>query len=185
MKTPVVYIFPAKISTHRKCFRYNLFRTLSVECCYQNIGIATSVALTMFKGDELSMAMSVPLFYGFVEAFVLGIYCIIAWKANWTKAPSNASFFTMITTSYEVLLIEHSDLKAVEVSLPKHQKDVIEKVNRTGDTIYIKYSIDDDDKSEYLLNFGCLTIPAHPKEASGYELPEVPHTDESANRSEC
>jgi predicted Na+-dependent transporter len=147
--------------------------TLAVECCYQNVGIATSVALTMFKGDELGDAMAVPLFYGFMEAFVLGIYCIITWKAGWTKAPSNVSFWTMIGTSYEVLLIEHSDLKAVEVSLPKNQKDMIEKKNRTGDTIYMKYNLEEGEEEEPM-TFGCIHIPSHPKEASGFNLPEVP-----------
>ncbi len=177
------------------------FRTLSVECCYQNVGIATSVgkihapaffcvylyvspcitlnlsttiaALTMFRGDELAMAMSVPLYYGLIEAVILGFYCTIAWKASWTKAPSNVSFLTMLTTSYEVLLVEHSELKAVEVSLPKHQKDYSEKLNRSGDTIYIKYSMDEEEAHDAMA-LGCIPLPTHPKEASGYQLPEVP-----------
>merc|ERR1719491_2202435 len=45
--------------------------TVSVECCYQNVGIATSVALTMFDGNDLAEAMGVPLYYGLVEAVVL------------------------------------------------------------------------------------------------------------------
>mmetsp|Transcript_10170 Transcript_10170/g.21007 ORF Transcript_10170/g.21007 Transcript_10170/m.21007 type:complete len:391 (-) Transcript_10170:151-1323(-) len=147
--------------------------TLSVECCYQNVGIATSVALTMFKGDELAMAMSVPLYYGLIEAVILGLYCTVAWKANWTKAPSNVSFLTMVTTSYEVLLVEHSELKAVEVSLPKHHKDYSEKVNRSGDTIYIKYSMEEEEEHD-VMALGCIPLPTHPKEASGYQLPEVP-----------
>mmetsp|Transcript_8785 Transcript_8785/g.21322 ORF Transcript_8785/g.21322 Transcript_8785/m.21322 type:complete len:398 (-) Transcript_8785:157-1350(-) len=152
--------------------------TLSVECCYQNVGIATSVALTMFKGDELSTAMAVPLYYGLVEAVLLGIYCTIAWKANWTKAPKNVSFWTMVTTSYEVLLLEDENLKAVEVSLPKHQQDVNEKVNKSGDTIYLKYSVDgdedDDDEDFQNINCMCIQLPEGPKEASGYHLPDVP-----------
>mmetsp|Transcript_8908 Transcript_8908/g.18781 ORF Transcript_8908/g.18781 Transcript_8908/m.18781 type:complete len:391 (-) Transcript_8908:1313-2485(-) len=147
--------------------------TLSVECCYQNVGIATSVALTMFKGDELAMAMSVPLYYGLIEAVILGLYCTVAWKANWTKAPSKVSFLTMLTTSYEVLILEHSELKAVEVSLPKHHKDYSEKVNMSGDTIYIKYSMEEEEEHNAMA-LGCIPLPTHPKEASGYQLPEVP-----------
>mmetsp|Transcript_24510 Transcript_24510/g.35975 ORF Transcript_24510/g.35975 Transcript_24510/m.35975 type:complete len:343 (-) Transcript_24510:342-1370(-) len=75
--------------------------TVAVECCYQNVGIATSVALTMFKGDELSEAMGVPLFYGICEAVVLGIYCLIAWKLNWTKAPSTDPLCRVITDNYQ------------------------------------------------------------------------------------
>lgn len=152
--------------------------TLSVECCYQNVGIATSVALTMFKGDELSQAMAVPLYYGLLEAFILGIYCILAWKAGWTKAPKNCSFWTMIGTNYEVLLLEHTDLKAVEVTLPKHQRDINEKVNRAGDTLYVKYNVDEDEEEDFqIVNCMCIALPSHPKEASGYHLPDVPDAE--------
>ncbi|KAL7541231.1 hypothetical protein ACHAXR_011249 [Thalassiosira sp. AJA248-18] len=94
--------------------------TLSVECCYQNVGIATSVALTMFKGDALGEAMAVPLYYGIVEAVLLGIYCTFAWKAGWTKAPKNVSFFTMVGTSYEVL---SKDSQAIEDAKQKKDPD--------------------------------------------------------------
>mmetsp|Transcript_35467 Transcript_35467/g.63927 ORF Transcript_35467/g.63927 Transcript_35467/m.63927 type:complete len:407 (+) Transcript_35467:212-1432(+) len=153
--------------------------TLSVECCYQNVGIATSVALTMFKGDELSQAMAVPLYYGLIEAIILGIYCILAWKANWTKAPKNVSFWTMVATSYEVLLAEHADLKAIEVSLPSHQQDVNEKVNRAGDTIYVKYNVEDDEEEDFqMVNCMCIDLPSHQtKVASGYQLPGVSESE--------
>lgn len=149
--------------------------TLSVECCYQNVGIATSVALTMFEGDQLAQAMAVPLYYGLVEALVLGAYCLIAWKAGWTKAPRNVSVWTMIATSYEVLLVEHQDLSAVEVSLPKHEQDVREKVNGAGDTIYVKYNVEEDDDEDFaMVNCMCIDLPPHEtKEASGYRLPDT------------
>eukprot|EP00549_Striatella_unipunctata_P015584 CAMPEP_0118679888 /NCGR_PEP_ID=MMETSP0800-20121206/4039_1 /TAXON_ID=210618 ORGANISM="Striatella unipunctata, Strain CCMP2910" /NCGR_SAMPLE_ID=MMETSP0800 /ASSEMBLY_ACC=CAM_ASM_000638 /LENGTH=381 /DNA_ID=CAMNT_0006575935 /DNA_START=140 /DNA_END=1285 /DNA_ORIENTATION=+ len=89
--------------------------TVSIECCYQNVGIATSVAMTMFDGDELAEAMGVPFFYGTVEAAVLGLYCVAAWKAGWTKAPSDASFCKMLSTSYEILQAEKEEKDAVEV----------------------------------------------------------------------
>ena len=123
----------------------------------------------MFKGDELGTAMAVPLFYGVMEAIVLGIYCCASWKMGWTKAPSNISFWTMISTSYEVLVVEHLDLVAVEVSLPKNHKDLIEKASAAGDTLYVKYSMEQDDEDE--VAYGCIHIPAYPKEASGLALP--------------
>lgn len=58
----------------------------------------------MFNGDDLAQAMGVPLFYGIVEAILLAIYCLISWKLNWTKAPSDDPFFKVISVSYEVLL---------------------------------------------------------------------------------
>ena len=78
--------------------------TSCIECCYQNCGIATSVCLSMFKGDELAEAMGVPFFYGCVEFAVIGMYCIGAWKAGWTKAPPTEPFWKVVTASYEVLL---------------------------------------------------------------------------------
>lgn len=77
--------------------------TASIECCYQNVGIATSVAMTMFEGDELAVAMGVPFFYGIVEMVVLSIYCLGAWKAGWTKAPKDEKIWVIIGTSYEVV----------------------------------------------------------------------------------
>jgi hypothetical protein len=160
--------------------------TLSVECCYQNVGIATSVALTMFQDEELSSAVAVPLYYGLLEVLILGPYCLLAWKAGWTKAPSNISFWTMISTSYEVLLVEHRDLLAVEVSLPKHVQDVKEKLNRNGDTIHVKYCVMEDEEEEEYQSVSCMCIdlPLHPKEPSGYQLPEVPSIELHESRNQ-
>lgn len=166
-----------RIASHALVLLFvSLRSTLSVECCYQNVGIATSVALTMFQGEESSAAVAVPLYYGLLEVLILGPYCLLAWKAGWTKAPSNISFWTMISTSYEVLLVEHKDLTAVEVSLPKHVQDVKEKLNRHGDTIYVKYCVMEDEEEEDYQSVSCMCInlPLHHKEASGYQLPEVP-----------
>jgi len=80
--------------------------TSSIECCYQNCGIATSVALAMFEGQDRALALGVPFFYGVVEFLVIGTYCLGAWKAGWTKAPPNEPFWKVITCSYEVLLAE-------------------------------------------------------------------------------
>lgn len=80
--------------------------TISVESCYQNVGIALSIALSMFNGDELAKAVAVPFYYGTLEAIACFCYCMAAWKAGWTKAPPNVSFWTMISTSYEILMIE-------------------------------------------------------------------------------
>jgi hypothetical protein len=70
------------------------------------------VALAMFDGDEQAEAVSVPFYYGLVEAVILAIYCIGAWKAAWTKAPADVSFWKMIATSYEILVIEKVEDKA-------------------------------------------------------------------------
>lgn len=76
--------------------------SVAIECCYQNVGIATSLALTMFTGSDLNNAMGVPFLYGLAEVFFIGIYCVGAWKVGWTKAPANESICKVIATSYEV-----------------------------------------------------------------------------------
>jgi hypothetical protein len=70
----------------------------------------------MFDGDELSEAMGVPFFFGVVEAAVVGVYCLIAWKANWTLAPSNAPIWTVLLTSYEVIQAEKQDGSSTELT---------------------------------------------------------------------
>ena len=73
------------------------------------MGIATSLALTMFKGAELNDAMGVPFLYGMAEIFFISIYCVVAWKSGWTKAPANASICKVIGTSYEVGDVDEND----------------------------------------------------------------------------
>ena len=76
---------------------------VAIECCYQNTGIATSVAVTMFSDpEERARAVAVPLFYGICEAFIVLIYCLFAWKAGWTRAPVKENCCTVISTNYEI-----------------------------------------------------------------------------------
>lgn len=94
--------------------------TVGVECCYQNVGIATSAAVAMFDDPvERGQALCVPLFYGLMEAIVLGIYCIIGWKFGWTKAPSDEKFCVVIATTYEV----DDDDNESEVDLVDHMDE--------------------------------------------------------------
>lgn len=115
--------------------------TVSVECCYQNVGIATSVALAMFDGNDLKEAMGVPLFYGIVEAVFLAFYCIVAWKFNWTKAPKNISLCQAIGTSYEVFVAESNELKSVEVTLADDDSRG-ETISVNGDTLLAYFRMD-------------------------------------------
>jgi predicted Na+-dependent transporter len=80
--------------------------TISVESCYQNVGIAMSVSIAMFYGEDLARAVAVPFYCGLLQAAMTFCYCIVAWKLGWTKAPAEVSFWTMISTSYEILTIE-------------------------------------------------------------------------------
>jgi hypothetical protein len=84
--------------------------TVAIECSYQNIGIATSLALTMFEGDDLNNAMGIPFFYGVCEAVTVGIFCLICWKAGWSKAPSDAPLWKVLITSYEIVAVHGDEL---------------------------------------------------------------------------
>jgi hypothetical protein len=72
------------------------------------------VALSMFDGDDLAEAIGVPFFYGLVEAIVVGVYCVIAWKIGWTKAPKNVSLWKAISTSYEIEAVEEGSEEVEE-----------------------------------------------------------------------
>ena len=92
--------------------------TVGIEACYQNVGIATSLALTMFEGDEIREAMGIPFFYGVLEGVLVGIYCLISWKANWTKAPADAPIWQVVLLSYEVIeASSKDDINEIEVHM--------------------------------------------------------------------
>lgn len=116
--------------------------TVSIECCYQNVGIATSVALTMFQGPDLAEAMGVPLFYGAVEAIILGLYCLIMWKFGWTKAPSDAPLCHVLTTSYEVIRMEKLELESIEVALVDDASTSVESMSENEDTLFHYFNLD-------------------------------------------
>ena len=121
--------------------------TVAIECCYQNVGIATSLALTMFRGNDLNEAMGVPFFYGVVEAVFVGIYCIGAWKLGWTKAPADASICNVLWTSYEVLEME---AQAAAESKGEGTIEVVDKKNdKSGSTTPTKEAA--TTKSDYVL----------------------------------
>ncbi len=76
--------------------------TLSVECSYQNIAIATTAVFSIFGQNpiHLSQALAVPLFYGFVEIVFVGMYCMVVWKLGWTYAPTDASLCKVMCETY-------------------------------------------------------------------------------------
>jgi hypothetical protein len=92
----------------------------------------------MFKGDDLSEAMAVPLLYGLAEAVILGVYCIGAWKMGWTKAPSNTPFWTMLFRSYEVLEAEWKspDNDEIEITMSASMEEARENNQLDQNVVY-------------------------------------------------
>jgi hypothetical protein len=119
------------------CFEID--STVSVEACYQNVGIATSMAMTMFDGQELNVAMGVPFFYGVCEAIFVGSYCIVAWKMGWSKAPANAPLWRVITTSYEVLKAEWHEIDVIEIAISSDSCDTSPEKERQIGSVFTTY----------------------------------------------
>jgi len=93
--------------------------TISIECCYQNVAIATSVAITMFSDpNERAEAISVPLFYGVIEGIIVGLYCVLSWKMDWTRAPADEKLCVVITKNYQTG--EEDEDHDVVTELPKN-----------------------------------------------------------------
>jgi len=74
---------------------------ITVECTFQNVGIGLAASLALFSGDEAAKAAGVPLYYGLVQAIIIPIFLLGAWKAGWTYAPPSVPFCTMLRTSYQ------------------------------------------------------------------------------------
>lgn len=76
--------------------------TVAVECVYQNTGIAMTSVLALFPDlEEQKRALAVPFWYTGMQTCFVGVYCISAWKAGWTKAPASDNIFKVLFTSYE------------------------------------------------------------------------------------
>lgn len=109
------------------------YRTVAIEAAYQNVGISTSVALTMFRGADLSNALGVPFFYAMTEIVLISTFCIIAWKLGWTKAPRDERFFKVLFISYEVDQREsHKDMKAAGSGTDGDDDDAETSANETA-----------------------------------------------------
>ena len=127
----------------------------------------------MFKGNDLNEAMGVPFFYGLCEAFFVGTYCIICWKAGWSKAPRDASIWTVVATTYEVLEAEMKSICEIEVSVSSSSSDgSLEKPAETEEGNVLTTYFPMSDKYATAHNQQQLQQSAPPppsqKEPSGY-----------------
>lgn len=77
---------------------------VSVESCYQNVGVALALALATFDDEEASKAAGVPTYYGLVEIVLLPSFLFIAWKANMTYAPARERLYWVILGNFQPAL---------------------------------------------------------------------------------
>ena len=74
---------------------------VTIECLYQNTGIATSIALSAFRGTEASRAAGTPLYYGVVQTATIPLYVLCCWKLGWTYAPASDSLWRVVGQCYQ------------------------------------------------------------------------------------
>ena len=69
---------------------------------YQNLGIAVSASLSMFKDRrDVAKAVGVPIFYGVYASILIGIVLLSAWKLGWTYAPTTDPLCTVLSGNYQ------------------------------------------------------------------------------------
>jgi sodium/bile acid cotransporter 2 len=121
--------------------------TVAVEVSYQNVGVASAVALAAFCHDprKRSDAAAVPLIYGLVEAVALAVFCLSAWKAGWTYAPKNATFLSALRYDYQPcrsdglskscdMQHEAPSVEPVDTTLEPKPSDVAAEASELGQT---------------------------------------------------
>jgi hypothetical protein len=92
--------------------------------------VAQAVAITLFDNEARSVAVIIPLFYGFVrpgraerltpshlwarqiEAIIVGVACAIAWRLGWTHAPPTDPLWKVRGAGAELTDDDHSCLCA-------------------------------------------------------------------------
>ena len=74
---------------------------VTIECLYQNTGIATSIALSVFSGADASRAAGTPLYYGVCQTVLIPLYVILAWQLGWTYAPRTDPIWKGVRDNYQ------------------------------------------------------------------------------------
>jgi len=74
---------------------------ISIECCYQNTALAITVAFSVFKGQQSSLAAGIPLIYGMAEPALIAPFCLLAWRMNWTYCPRDETFLRWLSLNWQ------------------------------------------------------------------------------------
>ena len=161
------------LSTHLKLEKPERV-SVGVESCYQNTGIATSLAASMFSGEQLAQAVGVPLYYGIVEAVTLAIYCLVCWQIGWTKAPRNENVCKMLLTSYEVEQARQESPNAIEVV----HSDVQKEGGGDGDDLVFSQTLEGYQVDENSLHER-PNAALHANESNSDTVTKLPRIDDS------
>lgn len=71
--------------------------------------------LTLFSGEDQNIAVGVPFWYTGMQTLFVGVFCLVAWKLGWSKAPANENIFKVLLNSYEIAETQE-EIKANENS---------------------------------------------------------------------
>jgi len=74
---------------------------VAIECCYQNTGLALTIALSAMPPADVGEASGVPLVYGLVEIVVIPVFALTAWKLGWTYAPPDDNVCAVAVGNYQ------------------------------------------------------------------------------------
>eukprot|EP01043_Picozoa_sp_COSAG02_P058308 COSAG02_NODE_7234_length_3104_cov_16.569384_3_plen_457_part_00 len=73
-----------------------------IETAYQNVGLATSIAVGTFDDDATaSVALGVPLFYGVLEAGLIALWCLAAHCLGWSYAPPGTPLWKAVVGNFQ------------------------------------------------------------------------------------
>jgi len=99
---------------------------ITVETCYQNTGLALTVALASFDEELRGKATAVPLFYGCVQVLLLPLFLVVAWKAGFTYCPAGAPVC-------KVLFSDHQPRSTVQMIHPEVDEGADEGNDLSGE----------------------------------------------------
>ena len=72
-----------------------------IETAYQNVGLATSIAVGTFDEEHASIALGVPLFYGLLEAVLIAVWCTSAHYLHWSYAPPGTPLWKAVVGNFQ------------------------------------------------------------------------------------
>jgi len=74
---------------------------VAIECCYQNTGLALTIALSAMRPEDVGEASGVPIAYGLVELTVIPLFALAAWRLGWTYAPRHENICVVLAGNYQ------------------------------------------------------------------------------------
>lgn len=72
-----------------------------IETAYQNVGLATSIAVGTFDEEHASIALGVPVFYGLLEAVLIAVWCTSAHYLHWSYAPPGTPLLKAVVGNFQ------------------------------------------------------------------------------------